>query len=115
MMLAALVFTLLTAHAQQQSSMLQQQQPSLAQQYIDEAQRIIGKIEALKPQRAADRSDLATLRGFYYTAVIVTDPLQNGPRYYRQALGNFDEALKLNPDNKMARMLQQRFMQGMQQ
>ena len=45
----------------------------------------------------------------------MTDPLQNGPRYYRQALGNFDEALKLNPDNKMARMLQQRFMQGMQQ
>ncbi len=88
---------------------------SKAQQYIDEAQRIIGKIEALKPQRAADRSDLATLRGFYYTAVIVTDPQQNGPRYYRQALGNFDEALKLNPDNKMARMLQQRFMQGMQQ
>lgn len=88
---------------------------SKAQQYIDEAQRIIGKIEALKPQRAADRSDLATLRGFYYTTVIVTDPLQNGPRYYRQALGNFDEALKLNPDNKMARMLQQRFMQGMQQ
>ena len=155
MMLAALVFTLLTAYAQQQSSMPQQQQPSLAQQlaalqrleamqpdsigpkyqqtalllgtvctnpkdskaqqYIDEAQRIISKIEALKPQRAADRSDLATLRGFYYTAVIVTDPQQNGPRYYRQALDNFDEALKLNPGNKMARMLQQRFMQGMQQ
>ena len=63
----------------------------------------------------AVNAQLATLRGFYYTAVIVTDPLQNGPRYYRQALGNFDEALKLNPDNKMARMLQQRFMQGMQQ
>jgi hypothetical protein len=31
------------------------------------------------------------------------------------ALDNFDEALKLNPGNKMARMLQQRFMQGMQQ
>ena len=88
-------------------------QDGKAGQYVDEAQRIIGKIEALKPQKATDRSDLATLHGFYYTALIVMSPQQNGPRYYRQALDNFDEALRLNPDNAMAKQLQERFRQGM--
>ena len=90
-----------------------QPQDSKAQQYIDEAQRVIQRIEALQPTKAADRSDLATLHGFYYTALIVTNPQQNGPRYYRQALDNFDEALKLNPKNEMAQMLLARFKEGM--
>ena len=90
-------------------------QDSKSRQYVDEAQRVIGKIEALKPQKAVDRSDLATLHGFYYTALIVMSPQQNGPRYYRQALDNFDEALKLNPANAMAKQLQEKFRQGMGQ
>lgn len=88
-------------------------QDSNAKQYVDEAQRIIRKIEALKPQKAADRSDLATLQGFYYTALIVMNPQQNGPRYYRQALDNLDKALKINPGNMMAKMLSERFKEGM--
>ena len=88
-------------------------QDSKAQQYVDEAQRLISKIEGLQPKKVADRSDLATLQGFYYTARIVMDPQQNGPRYYRQALDSFDEALKLNPKNEMARQLAERFRQGM--
>lgn len=90
-----------------------QPQDSKAQQYIDEAQRVIQRIETLQPTKATDRSDLATLYGFYYTALIVTNPQQNGPRYYRQALDNFDEALKLNPKNEMAQMLLARFKEGM--
>ena len=90
-------------------------QDSKSQQYLDEAQRIIGKIEALTPKKASDRSDLATLHGFYYTALIVMNPQQNGPRYYRQALDNFDEALRLNPANAMAKQLQEQFRQGMRQ
>ena len=86
---------------------------SKAQQYIDEALRVIQRIEALQPTKATDRSDLATLHGFYYTAIIVTNPQQNGPRYYRQALDSFDEALKLNPKNALAQMLQARFKEGM--
>lgn len=42
-------------------------------------------------------------------------PQQNGPRYYRQALDSFDEALKLNPDNDMAKELQEKFRLGMEQ
>jgi tetratricopeptide (TPR) repeat protein len=90
-----------------------QPQTSKARQYIDEAQRVIQRIETLQPTKAADRSDLATLHGFYYTAIIVTNPQQNGPRYYRQALDSFDEALKLNPKNEMAKMLLARFNEGM--
>ena len=90
-----------------------QPQDSKAQQYIDEAQRVIQRIETLQPTKATDRSDLATLYGFYYTALIVTNPQQNGPRYYRQALDKFDEALKLNPKNEMAQMLLARFKEGM--
>ena len=90
-----------------------QPQDSKVQQYIDEAQRVIQRIEALQPTKATDRSDLATLYGFYYTALIVTNPQQNGPRYYRQALDSFDEALKLNPKNGMAKMLLTRFNEGM--
>ena len=90
-----------------------QPQTSKAQQYIDEAQRVIQRIEVLRPTKATDRSDLATLHGFYYTALIVTNPQQNGPRYYRQALDSFDEALKLNPKNGMAKMLLTRFNEGM--
>jgi tetratricopeptide (TPR) repeat protein len=92
-----------------------QPQDSQAQQYIDEAERIIGKMEAMKPKTASDRSDLATLHGFYYTAIIVSNPAQNGPRYYRQALDSFDETLKLNPDNQTAKQLQEMFKQGMGQ
>ena len=91
----------------------EQPQNSKAQQYIDEALRVIQRIEALQPTKATDRSDLATLYGFYYTALIVTNPQQNGPRYYRQALDSFDEALKLNPKNEMAQMLLARFKEGM--
>ena len=91
----------------------EQPQSSKAQQYIDEAQRVIQRIEALQPTKATDRSDLTTLHGFYYTAIIVTNPQQNGPRYYRQALDSFDEALKLNPKNALAQMLQARFKEGM--
>ena len=94
-------------------SVCSQPQTSKAQQYIDEAQRVIQRIEALQPTKATDRSDLATLHGFYYTALIVTNPQQNGPRYYRQALDSFDEALKLNPKNEMAKMLLARFNEGM--
>ena len=90
-----------------------QPQNSKVQQYIEEAQRVIQRIEALQPTKASDRSDLFTLHGFYYTALIVTNPQQNGPRYYRQALDSFDEALKLNPKNEMAKMLLARFNEGM--
>lgn len=88
-------------------------QDSKAQSYLEETQRIVGKIEALNPTKNTDRSDLATLQGFYFTALIVTNPQQNGPRYYRDALDSFSKALQLNPNNETARQLQAKFNEGM--
>lgn len=95
------------------STVVMNPQDNKSQAYLEEAQRVIGKIEALNPQKAAERSDLATLQGFYYTCVIVQNPQQNGPRYYRDALDNYSKALRLNPNNETARFLQQKFMEGM--
>ena len=61
-----------------------------------------------------DASDLCTLKGFLYMVRIVQDPAQNAARYYRDVLENYDKALKLNPDNQVAKDLQQKFMDGMQ-
>ena len=102
MALTAFMFVFLCGHAQQG-------QPSMAQQLA-----ALQRLEAMQPQKAADQSVLAMLHGFYYTAMIVMNPQQNGPRYYQQALDNFDKALKLNPNNEMAKQLQQQFRKGME-
>ncbi|MFC2760673.1 hypothetical protein [Hallella multisaccharivorax] len=80
---------------------------------LEESQRVISRIEALPLKAPSAQSDLATLKGFYYTCLIVTNPQQNGQRYYRDALDNFALALRLNPNNETARQLQAQFMEGM--
>jgi hypothetical protein len=63
----------------------------------------------------ADQSDLCTLKGFLYMVRIVQNPAQNGQRYYMQVMENYEKALKLNPDNQLARQLQEKFFEGMRQ
>ncbi len=46
---------------------------------------------------------------------IVQNPAQNGQRYYIDVMQNYEIALKLNPDNQLARQLQQKFFEGMKQ
>jgi 5S rRNA maturation endonuclease (ribonuclease M5) len=46
---------------------------------------------------------------------IVQDPDQNGQRFYIDVMQNFEKALKLNPDNQLAKQLQQKFFEGMKQ
>ncbi|MGI6233338.1 MAG: hypothetical protein ACOYJF_10940 [Prevotella sp.] len=88
-------------------------QDSKSKDLLPEANNIINKMEALQPKKATDLSDIAALRGFYFTCLVVENPAQNGPRYYRDALDNFDKALNLNPDNELAKMLQKKFHEGM--
>ena len=71
-------------------------------------------IEKIGQMPNNDASDLCTLKGFLYMVRIVQDPAQNAARYYRDVLENYDKALKLNPDNQVAKDLQQKFMDGMQ-
>jgi hypothetical protein len=63
----------------------------------------------------ADPSDVCTLRGFLYMVRIVQNPAQNGQLYYMDVMQNYEKALRLNPDNQLAKQLQQKFLEGMKQ
>ena len=78
---------------------------------LADVEQSIGKIGQMPNN---DASDLCTLKGFLYMVRIIQDPAQNAARYYRDVLENYDKALKLNPDNQVAKDLQQKFMDGMQ-
>ena len=100
MALQSLNFSVMNPHAAQTESLQ------------TEAEQTIGKMEQMKN---ADLSDVCTLRGFLYMVRIVQNPAQNGQRFYLDAIQNFEKALKLNPDNELAKQLQQKFYEGMRQ
>ncbi len=96
--LECLNFSVLNPHAEQTESML------------EEVGRRIKELDARKDM---DQSDLHTLKGFLYMVRIVQDPARNGARYYMDVIQHYDKALKLNPDNELAKGLQQQFFDGM--
>ena len=77
---------------------------------LAETEQTITKMEQMKN---ADPSDICTLRGFLYMVRIVQNPAQNGQRYYIDVMQNYEKALKLNPDNQLAKQLQEKFFEGM--
>ena len=79
---------------------------------LAETEQTIAKLEQMKN---SDQSDICTLRGFLYMVRIVQSPAQNGQRYYIEVMQNYEKALKLNPDNQLAKDLQQKFYEGMRQ
>lgn len=98
--LQSLNFAVMYPHAPQTENVLAQ------------AEQTIGQMAKMK---GADQSDLCTLNGFLYMVRIVQNPAQNGQRYYIDVMQAFEKALKLNPDNDLARQLQQKFLEGMKQ
>ena len=74
------------------------------------AEETIAKMEKM---RNANQSDICTLRGFLCMVRIVQNPVQNGQRYYLDVMQNYEKALKLNPENQLAKQLQQKFFEGM--
>ena len=100
MALQSLYFSVMNPHAPQTDNLLA------------EAEQTIMKMDLMKN---ADPSDVCTLRGFLYMVRIVQNPAQNGQRYYLDVMENYEKALKLNPDNQLARQLQQPFFEGMRQ
>lgn len=100
MALQSLNFSVMNPHAAQTENLL------------TETAQTITKMEQMKN---ADQSDLCTLRGFLYMTRIVQNPAQNGQRYYLDVMQNFEKALKLNPENQLAKQLQQKFFEGMKQ
>ena len=79
---------------------------------LAEAEQAITTLEQMKN---ASQSDVCTLRGFLLMARIVQNPSQNGQRYYLDVMQNYEKALKLDPDNQLARQLLQKFIEGMKQ
>ena len=79
---------------------------------VAEAEERIRQMQELKE---VNESNLCTLKGFLYMVRIVQDPAQNGRKYYLDVMQNYEKALKLNPDNELAKQLQQKFQEGMSQ
>ena len=98
--LQSLSFAVTYPHAQQTENIMAQAEQTIAE---------------MTKMKEADPSDICTLRGFYYMVRIVQNPAQNGQRYYIDVLQNYEKALKLNPDNKLAKDLQNKFYEGMRQ
>ena len=98
--LQSLNFAVMNPHAAQTDNVLAQ------------AEQTIGQMEKMK---GMDQSDLCTLKGFLLMVRIVQNPAQNGQRYYLDVMQNYEKALKLNPDNALARQLQEKFLEGMKQ
>ena len=99
MALQSLNFSVMNPHAEQTENLLA------------DAEQTINQLE----QKGANQSDVCTLRGFLYMVRIVQNPAQNGQRYYMNVMQNFEKALKINPDNQLAKQLQQKFLEGMKQ
>jgi len=99
MALQSLNFSVMNPHAEQTENLLA------------DAEQTINQLE----QKDANQSDICTLRGFLYMVRIVQDPAQNGQRYYMNVIQNYEKALKINPDNQLAKQLQQKFLEGMKQ
>ena len=92
-------------------SMMNPQAPQ-TENLLAEAEQAITTLEQMKN---ASQSDVCTLRGFLLMARIVQNPSQNGQRYYLDVMQNYEKALKLNPDNQLAKQLLQKFIEGMKQ
>ena len=99
MVLQSLNYSVMNPHAEQTENLLA------------DAEQTINQLE----QKDANQSDVCTLRGFLYMVRIVQNPAQNGQRYYINVMQNYEKALKINPDNQLAKQLQQNFFEGMQQ
>lgn len=76
---------------------------------LEKAEKLVEKLDGMKQ---ADRSDVATLKGFRYICLIVQNPQQNGIRYYKDVMSCLDDALRLNPDNQLAKLLKAKFDEG---
>ncbi|MDR1937862.1 MAG: hypothetical protein LBQ73_05110 [Tannerellaceae bacterium] len=65
------------------------------QSLLDEAKSLLEKLMATP---GADPSEVSTLWGYYYMAIITLDAA-NGQKYFQQAIGAYEKAIGLNPDN----------------
>ena len=62
-------------------------------------------IDKLKIDKEANQSEICTVEGYYYYALIAANPAKNGQSYYTSVLDAYNKALIINPDNPRALLL----------
>jgi hypothetical protein len=65
----------------------------------------MANIDLLKQNKEADKSEVSTIEGYYYFAIIAANPNKNGQIYYKNVLDAYQKALKYNPENPRAQLL----------
>lgn len=70
-------------------------------------------VDALQSKSGVDHSEALTLKGFYYTALIVQNPPVNGRRYYVDAISSYKAATGINPENPRPRLMLYIFFENM--
>lgn len=63
---------------------------------LEEAESLLKNLEKMNN---TDQSELSTLKGYYFCALIVNDPQNNGPKYYNDVSSNYKNAIKQNNTN----------------
>lgn len=56
-------------------------------------------LETLNTYKDTDISELNTLWGYYYTAIIMLDPQVNGQKYFNEVISSYEKAMKQNTEN----------------
>ena len=70
-------------------------------------------LEALQTKKGVDRSEQYTLKGFYYTALITQNPVENGRLYFIDPICCYKSAIGINPSNPRPRILLYMFFDNM--
>lgn len=65
------------------------------QEYVDKAKKTLTMAQAIAPEN----SEVLTAQAYLSLAHIWINPMVNGAKYSTQAYGEFDKAMKANPDN----------------
>lgn len=87
--------------------------PTVKKQLIEEARIHIDKLKRIKNLPNDVRSEISTLNGYWYYALMSEDPQSNGPKYSSNVISSYAEALKLNPDNPRAIILNAYFQRNL--
>ena len=71
------------------------------------------KIASLKKNTGANASEVYTLSGYYYYVLIAGNPEENGQKYYKDVLGEYQKAINLDDKNPRPQLLQAIFKNNM--
>jgi hypothetical protein len=87
--------------------------PDAKQKLIEEAGAGIDKLKRMKNVSKEARSEISTLNGYYYYALMSVAPQTNGPKYTSNVISSYAEALVLNPQNPRAILLNAYFQRNL--